>query len=110
VDAPVHFDSRSDAASLIEGRSRHARKGVPHLRVFGKGSKTRYPPLHAGTHALIHDYLDAADHGTDANGALFRPIRNNRTGRVETARPSSAGAAAWETTRMHEAAAGSEKM
>ncbi len=50
-----------------------------HLRVSGKGGKTRYLPLHPGTHALIHDYLDAAGHGADEAGALFRPVRNNRT-------------------------------
>ena len=38
-----------------------------------------------GTNGLINDYLDAAGHGTDDNGALFRPIRNNRTGRLELA-------------------------
>ena len=35
--------------------------------------------------ALINDYLDAAGHGADENGALFRPVRNNRTGRLERA-------------------------
>jgi site-specific recombinase XerD len=55
-------------------------KAWPHLRVSGKGGKTRYLPLHPGTHALIHDYLDAAGHRTDENGALFRSVRNNRTG------------------------------
>ena len=58
------------------------RRGVPHLVVSGKGEKTRYLPLHPGTNALIHDYLDIAGHGADDNGALFRPIRNNRTGRT----------------------------
>ena len=51
----------------------------------GKGGKTRYLPLHPGTNGLINDYLDAAGHGADENGALFRPIRNNRTGRLERA-------------------------
>jgi integrase/recombinase XerD len=64
---------------------RHARKGVPHLKVSGKGGKTRYLPLHPGTHGLINDYLDAAGHGLDEAGALFRPVRNNRTGRLEAA-------------------------
>ena len=64
---------------------RHARKGVPHLKVSGKGGKTRYLPLHPGTHGLINDYLDAAGHGLDETGALFRPVRNNRTGRLEDA-------------------------
>ncbi len=56
-----------------------------HLNVSGKGDKTRYLPLHPGTNALIHDYLEAAGHGEDENGALFRPMRNNRTGRLEKA-------------------------
>jgi integrase/recombinase XerD len=42
-----------------------------------QGEKTRYPPLHPGTDVLIHDYLEAAGHGADENGALFRPIKNN---------------------------------
>ena len=33
----------------------------------------------------IHDYLDAAGHGEDNNGALFRPIKNNRTKTLEQA-------------------------
>ena len=51
----------------------------------GKDSKTRYLPLHPGTNGLINDYLDAAGHGLDETGALFRPVRNNRTGRLEDA-------------------------
>jgi len=56
---------------------------VPNLKVSRKGGKTRYLPLHPGTHGLINDYLDAAGHGLDEGGALFRPVRNNRTGRLE---------------------------
>jgi len=41
------------------------RRGVPHLRVSGKGEKTRYLPRHPGTNELIHDYLGAAGHGAD---------------------------------------------
>ena len=58
---------------------------MPHLKVAGKGDKTRYLPLHPGTNELIHDYLEAAGHGGDENGALFRPIKNNRTGRLDKA-------------------------
>ena len=58
---------------------------MPYLRVSGKGGKTRYLPLHPGTHALIHDYLATAGHGEDEAGALFRPVRNNCTGRLERA-------------------------
>ena len=80
-----HALRREELCKLKARDFRHARKGVPHLTVSGKGGKTRYLPLHPGTNALINDYLDAAGHGTDDNGALFRLIRNNRTGRLERA-------------------------
>ncbi len=80
-----HALRREELCKLKVRDFRHARKGVPHLKVSGKGGKTRYLPLHPGTHALIHDYLDAAGHGTDDAGALFRPVKNNTTGRLDTA-------------------------
>jgi integrase/recombinase XerD len=80
-----HALRREELCKLKVRDFRHARKGVPHLKVSGTGGKTRYLPLHPGTNALIHDYIDAAGHGGDEGGALFRPIRNNRTGRLERA-------------------------
>jgi integrase/recombinase XerD len=80
-----HALRREELCKLKVTDFRHARTGVPHLKVSGKGGKTRYLPLHPGTNGVINDYLDAAGHGTDENGALFRPIRNNRTGRLERA-------------------------
>jgi integrase/recombinase XerD len=74
-----HALRREELCKLKVRDFRHARKGVPHLKVSGKGGKTRYLPLHPGTNGLINDYLDAAGHGADESGALFRPIRNNRT-------------------------------
>lgn len=80
-----HALRRAELCKLTVADFRHMRKGVPHLRVSGKGGKRRYLPLHPGTNALIHDYLLAAGHGDDDKGALFRPIRNNRTGDLESA-------------------------
>jgi integrase len=80
-----HALRREDLCKLKVKDFRNTRRGVPHLTVSGKGEKTRYLPLHPGTNALIHDYLDAAGHGEDDSGALFRPIRNNRTGLLEKA-------------------------
>jgi integrase/recombinase XerD len=42
-----------------------------------------YIPLHAGTQELLNDYLDEARHAADTEGALFPPIRNNRTGKLD---------------------------
>ena len=80
-----HALRREELCKLKVRDFRHARRGVLHLNVSGKGEKTRYLPLHPGTNALIYDYLEAAGHGEDENGALFRPIRNNRTGRLDKA-------------------------
>jgi integrase/recombinase XerD len=74
-----HALRREELCKLKVSDFRHARRGVPHLKVEGKGEKTRYIPIHAATNALIHDYLEAAGHSGDDSGALFRPIKNNRT-------------------------------
>jgi len=80
-----HALRREELCKLRVRDSQHARKGVPHLKVSGKGGKTRYVPLHPGTNTLIHDYVEMAGHASDEAGALFRPVRNNRTGRLERA-------------------------
>jgi len=58
--------------------ARQERRGVPHLKVSGKGSKTRYVPLHPAAAGLIADYLAEAGHGGEDSGALFRPLHNSR--------------------------------
>src|SRR5271156_4382690 len=80
-----HALRREELCKLKVRDFNQARRGVPHLKVAGKGEKTRYLPLHPGTNELIHDYLEAAGHGDDTNGALFRPVKNNTTGRLDTA-------------------------
>jgi integrase/recombinase XerD len=80
-----HALRRAELCKLKVRDFRHTRRGVPHLRVSGKGEKTRYLPLHPGTNTLIHEYLEASGHGTDENSALFRPVKNNRTGKLDTA-------------------------
>jgi site-specific recombinase XerD len=80
-----HALRREELCKLKVKDAQHARKGVPHLRVSGKGGKTRYVPLHPGTQALIHDYLAAAGHGDEEHGALFRPMKNNSTGKLDEA-------------------------
>jgi integrase/recombinase XerD len=80
-----HALPRDELYKLKVRDFRHTRKGVPQLRVSGKGGKARYVPLHPGTNTLIHEYLEAAGHGADETGALFRPLRNNRSGRLQPA-------------------------
>jgi integrase/recombinase XerD len=80
-----HALRREELCKLKVKDFRHVRKGAPHLKVSGKGGKTRYLPLHTATKGLTDDYLDAAGHGADDGGALFRPVRNNRTERLDKA-------------------------
>ncbi|XPJ79106.1 tyrosine-type recombinase/integrase [Klebsiella pneumoniae] len=53
------------------------RRGVPHLRVHGKGGKMRYIPVHPAAAERIDAYLERAGHREDLQGALFRAVRNN---------------------------------
>ena len=57
----------------------HTRQGVPCFRIQGKGSKVRHVEIALPALRLITDYLEAAGHGEDRNGALFRPLKNNVT-------------------------------
>jgi site-specific recombinase XerD len=52
-----------------------ARRGIKHLRVHGKGGKIRYVPVHPHAIRLLEEYLEAAGHGHETDGALFRPVR-----------------------------------
>jgi hypothetical protein len=50
--------------------------------VHSGGDADRGQPAASRDHRTDHDCLDAAGHGADDGGALFRPIRNNRTGQL----------------------------
>lgn len=75
-----HALRRSELASLTLG-SLQERRGVMHLRVAGKGSKTRYVPVHPAALEAILTYLEESDRptvGGDRKAPLFLPVRNNR--------------------------------
>src|SRR6202011_6033461 len=61
----------------------HSRQGVMHFRVKGKRAKIRFVPVNAAAQRMIEDYLALTGHRNDVEGALFRPINNNRTGRLD---------------------------
>jgi integrase/recombinase XerD len=73
-----HALRRDELCRLKVKDFKHERRGVAHLKVSGKGGKTRYVPLHPAAGGLIHDYLEAAGHGAEDVGALFRPLHHSR--------------------------------
>jgi site-specific recombinase XerD len=81
----LYHGLRREELSSLKIHDIHLRRGVPHLRVHGKGGKLRHVPLHPGTQGLLADYMEASGHTLDKTAALFRPVRNNRTGTLERA-------------------------
>jgi site-specific recombinase XerD len=75
-----HGLRREELCKLSVGDFRHERRGVRHLKISGKGEKTRYIPLHGVAKDLIEEYLVIAGHGGETMGALFRPFRDAKGG------------------------------
>jgi site-specific recombinase XerD len=73
-----HGLRREELCKLRVDDARQQRRGVVHLTVQGKGGKTRYLPLHPAAGARIAEYLEAAGHGGEACGALFRAVHRAR--------------------------------
>ena len=78
-----HGLRRDEVARLTVG-SLHEHRGVPHLRVRGKGSKTRPVPVHPAALSALGDYLELATHGRDRNAPLFQPTQARWAGRPLT--------------------------
>ena len=68
-----HALRREELCKLKVKDFKHARRGVPHLKVSGKGDKTRYLPLHPGTNAL--------DHQAESTAVWFRASGRRSTRR-----------------------------
>ena len=77
-----HGLRRAELCRLTVG-DRQQRKGAAHLCIHGKGNKIRYLPARPEAIQRIEDYLQAAGHGGDLKGALFRPLRNRPSGDLD---------------------------
>ena len=73
-----HALRREELCKLKVKDFKHERRGVAHLKISGKGGKTRYVPLHPAASGLITEYLEMSGHGEDDAGALFRPLHHSR--------------------------------
>jgi integrase/recombinase XerD len=70
-----HALRREELTKLLVKDFSQERRGVPHLRVQGKGGKLRYLPAHPHSLRQVAEYLTAAGHGQEADGPLFRRVR-----------------------------------
>jgi integrase/recombinase XerD len=84
-----HALRREELTKLRVKDFNQQRSGVVHIRVQGKGGKTRYVPTHPATLGHIDAYLQKAGHAGDLDGALFRPIKSNRGGSLDDALTAS---------------------
>ena len=55
-----------------------ADRGGPRMRVWGKGGKVRYLPIHPSTLELVATYLEAAGHGASACHWLFQSVSHHQ--------------------------------
>jgi integrase/recombinase XerD len=78
----LYHGMRREELCGLKVRDMQSRQGVMHFRVQGKRDKIRFIPVHPGAQRMIEDYLALAGHRDDVDGALFRPVTNNRTGEL----------------------------
>jgi integrase/recombinase XerD len=81
--ALLYHGIRREELCGLRVKDLHSRQGVMHIRVQGKRAKIRFIPVHVGAQRMIEDYLALAGHRSDLEGALFRPVKNNRTGELD---------------------------
>src|ERR1700730_15150488 len=67
---------RAEIAALTVG-DLHQNRGYDSLRVMRKGGRRDALAINSQTAARLRTYLDAAGHGADVDGPLFRPLRHN---------------------------------
>ncbi len=80
-----HALRREELTKLLVKDFSQARRGIPHMRVHGKGGKLRYVPAHPDTLRLVAEYLKEAGHAKEQDGPLFRPVHNPRAGHTAMA-------------------------
>lgn len=80
-----HALRREELTKLLVKDFNQPRRGVPHLRVQGKGGKLRYLPAHPHSLRLVAEYLGVAGHAQELDGPLFRRLRAPLAGTVASA-------------------------
>jgi len=84
----LYHGIRREELCLLRLKDLQSREGVMHFRIHGKRGKIRFVPVHPMALRLIEEYLQAGKHGggqvhKSLDEALFRPVKNNRTGKLD---------------------------
>jgi site-specific recombinase XerD len=79
----LYHGIRREELCRLRVRDIQSRQGVLHFRVKGKRDKIRFIPVHVTAQGLIEQYLALAGHAADTPGPVFRPVTNNRTGKLD---------------------------
>lgn len=79
----LYHGIRREELCGLRVRDMQSRQGVMHFRIKGKREKIRFVPRHPMAQRLIEEYLALAGHAADAAGPVFRPVTNNRTGKLD---------------------------
>ena len=85
----------------------HQNRGLDALRVTRKGGRHEALAIHPQAAARIRAYLDAAGHGADHEGPIFRPMRGNAKAHDQAGRLDPSGVD--RILRKHAAAIGLER-
>ena len=102
----LHHALRRDELCRLKVKDfKNERHGVAHLKISGKGGKTRYVPLHPAASGCVLDYLEAAGHLAEDGGALFRGAQH---GRVEGLQKAILADAVYKIVRGHSKTLGFE--
>ena len=79
----LYHGIRREELCGLRVKDMQSRQGVVHFRIKGKREKIRFVPVHPAAQRLIEEYLALAKHSGKPDGALFRPVKNNRTGTLD---------------------------
>ena len=79
----LYHGMRREELCRLRIRDIQSRQGVLHFRLKGKRDKVRFVPVHVTAQRLIEQYLALAGHAADTSGPVFRPVTNNRTGKLD---------------------------
>jgi site-specific recombinase XerD len=81
----LYHGLRREELCLLKMKDITERRGVMHLKVHGKGGKTRYLPFHPGSAELVSDYVSRVEEVRKPSSPLFQPIKDNTNGKKDRA-------------------------